>query len=132
MVLAVMALGNVRQNKDGNQCEMLAAGTAAGLLAESIHSREMATIATGNVGTVGLTVSIAITGNAATCLVGTIASASTFAVTGNASTLAVGSVTQSLDKEAIGNAATGAVNTRLASPAPHQSVAMRPLALLAR
>ena len=90
----------------GNQ----ATGAVGTLLADR-SIQEDGTIATGNVGTVGISRAVDITGNAATCAVGSVLAESTQAITGNASTLSVGSVTQSAAIDLVGNASTAAVGT---------------------
>lgn len=106
---------------------------AIGTLLASRSIQEDGTIATGNIGTVGPTVSIAITGNASTASIGTILAAPI--ATGNSATGAVGTMTAEvisfqditgvdgtgfvgtaanvISVEIMGNGATGAVGTIL-------------------
>lgn len=106
---------------------------AIGTLLADRSIQEDGTIATGNIGTVGPTVSIAITGNASTASIGTILAApiatgnsatgavGTMAaevisfqdITGVSGTGSVGTVSNVISIEIMGNGATGAVGTIL-------------------
>jgi len=87
---------------------------AIGTLGVNISEQEEGTIATGNVGSVSVSRTIALTGNASTLSRGTLSlDDRSFAVTGNHSTLSIGSVTNGISVEIIGNEITCSVGTMI-------------------
>ena len=85
---------------------------AIGTLGVNISEQEEGTIATGNVGSVSVSRTIALTGNASTLSLGTLSlDERSFAVTGNDSTLSLGSVTNGISIEIIGNEITCSVGS---------------------
>ncbi len=87
---------------------------AIGTLGVNISEQEAGTIATGNVGSVSVSRTIALTGNASTLSLGTLSlDDRSFAVTGNASTLSIGSVTNASSIGIIGNQIVCPVGTMI-------------------